>query len=345
MNPFTKLKYVLTSKELLDVAFARASKITLPKSKKPSRVRAREREIAKLKKVQDNLVPRLEDVVQRFPNFDEIHPFYRTLADTVVTIDEIRQALASVTSAVRIIKNIIQESIKKLRRVATPGEARKLRVAAYGRISSVIRRLEPRLVIIQRAANGYRRFPSINLDLPVIVVAGYPNVGKSSLVALLSSATPEVAEYPFTTKKISVGHIPLNSFEGQILDVPGLLDRPMDKRNPIEKRAIAAIQYLADVIIFLVDPTLNCGYELSSQVALFHEISVIFSDLDLFPVLNKSDIATEEESQKAAKGINKGEIPLISSLTEERVETVFDDIIMRSEMVQKKLKALRAQSL
>ncbi|MFW9830230.1 MAG: NOG1 family protein [Candidatus Thorarchaeota archaeon] len=345
MNPFTKLKYVLTSKELLDVAFARASKITLPKSKKPPHIRARTKEIAKLKKVEDNLTTRLEDIVQRFPNFDEIHPFYRSLADTVVTIDEIRQALASVSSAIRIIKEIIRESTRKLKRVKTPDEARRLRAAAYGRISSVINRLEPRLVIIQRAANEYRRFPSINLNLPVIVVAGYPNVGKSSLVALISSATPEVAEYPFTTKKISVGHIPINSFEGQILDVPGLLDRPMKKRNPIEQRAIAAIQYLADVICFLVDPTLNCGYELNSQVSLLHEITSTFPDLEIFPILNKGDIATKGEITTALDIINLGNIPKISTLTEEGVEQVFHDIISHSKMIQKKLKNLHAQSL
>jgi nucleolar GTP-binding protein len=345
LNPFTKLKYVQSNKELLDVAFARASKLTLPKSKKPSHIRAREREIAKLRKVNEILTTRLEDIVKRFPNFDEIHPFYRNLADTVVTIDEIRQALASVSSAARIIRGITQESIQKLRKVASPSEARKVRAAAYGRISSVIDRLKSRLAIIQRAALEYRRFPSVNLEFPVIVVAGYPNVGKSSLVALLSSATPEVAEYPFTTKKISVGHLSLNSEEGQILDVPGILDRPMVKRNPIEQRAIAAIQFLADTIIFLIDPTLNCGFELSSQIALLHEMSNTFQNVDIFPVLNKGDIASDKEIMLARKSIDREEIPVISTLTEEGVNQTFQRIINCSEKVQEKLRILQSRSL
>ncbi|MFX1539759.1 MAG: NOG1 family protein [Promethearchaeota archaeon] len=344
MNPFTKLKYIQSSKELLDIAFARASKLTLPKSKKPTHIRVREREIAKLKKVNEILTTRLEEVVKRFPNFDEVHPFYRTLADTVITIDEIRQALASVTSAVRIIRSIIKESMHKLRSIGTPNDARKLRSAAYGRISSIINRLEPRLTLIRRAANEYRRFPSINLELPVIVVAGYPNVGKSSLVAILSSAKPEIAEYPFTTKKISVGHFPINSNEGQILDVPGLLDRPMKKRNPIEQRAIAAIQYLADAIIFLIDPTLHCGFELSNQVALFQEITKVFVGFDIFPVLNKSDIASDDEIKFARNEFKSREIPLINTLTDGEVDRVFHDVISRSEKIQEKLKHLLSQS-
>ncbi len=343
MNPFTGLKYIPNTKELLDVAFARASKITLPKSKKRPYVRAREKEIAKLNKVDDILTSRLEEVVKRFPNFDNIHPFYRTLADTVVTIDDIRQALASVTSANRIIRNIIKESNHKLRRAKTPSEARNLRASAYGRISSVMRRIDSRLMVIRQAALEYRRFPSVNLQLPVVVIAGFPNVGKSSLVTILSTATPEVAEYPFTTKKISVGHIPLDSAEGQILDVPGLLDRPMADRNPIEQRAIAAIQYLADVIIILIDPTLTCGYELPSQVALFNEIRRTFPEVELFPVINKMDIASPEEVQRARNLIDLNDIPIISTLTQEGVEHVFQEILGESETISKKLQTLQDQ--
>lgn len=35
---------------------------------------------------------------------------------------------------------------------------------------------------------------------------GAPNVGKSSLVQLLSSGAPEVCDYPFTTRSIAMGH-------------------------------------------------------------------------------------------------------------------------------------------
>jgi nucleolar GTP-binding protein len=325
------------------VAFARASKITLPKSKKRPYIRAREKEITKLKKVDEILTSRLEEVVKRFPNFDNIHPFYRTLADTVVTIDDIRQALASVSSAIRIIRNIIKEANHKLRRAKSSPEARNLRASAYGRISSVMRRIDSRLMVIRQAALEYRRFPSVNLLLPVVVIAGFPNVGKSSLVIILSTAAPEVAEYPFTTKKISVGHIQLDSVEGQILDVPGLLDRPMGDRNPIEQRAIAAIQYLADVIIFLIDPTLTCGYELPSQIALFNEINRIFPEVELFPVINKMDIASPEEVQRARNLIDLIDIPIISTLTQEGVEQVFQEILGASETISKKLQSLQDQ--
>ncbi len=39
-----------------------------------------------------------------------------------------------------------------------------------------------------------------------MALVGAPNVGKSSLVAVLSSGAPEVCDYPFTTRSIKMGH-------------------------------------------------------------------------------------------------------------------------------------------
>lgn len=319
--------------------------MNLGKSKKPAHVRAREKEIAKLKLVLDIITTRLDETVKSFPSFDNIQPFYRTLADTVVPIDQLRQALASVTSAIRIVRSIARDSHHQLLQAETPSVARKLRAAAYGRIASVLGRLNPRLEVIRRAASEYRRLPSIDLALPVIVVAGFPNVGKSSFVTWISTAQPEIAEYPFTTKKITVGHFPLEPSGGQLLDLPGLLDRRMEERNPIEKRAIAALQYVADCMFFLIDPTLTCGYELTGQVALFHELKHAFPKVELYPLLNKCDIATEEENAEATILLGEGPLPRVSSKTGEGVARVFEGVLKTSMAIQRKLELLRHQPL
>lgn len=45
---------------------------------------------------------------------------------------------------------------------------------------------------------------------------GAPNVGKSSLVQLLSSGLPEVCDYPFTTRSIKVGHFFVDGMRHQV---------------------------------------------------------------------------------------------------------------------------------
>ena len=42
--------------------------------------------------------------------------------------------------------------------------------------------------------------------MPQIALVGAPNVGKSSLVQLLSSGLPEICNYPFTTRTVKMGH-------------------------------------------------------------------------------------------------------------------------------------------
>ena len=45
---------------------------------------------------------------------------------------------------------------------------------------------------------------------------GAPNVGKSSLVQVLSSGEPEVCDYPFTTRSIKMGHFYVDEQRHQV---------------------------------------------------------------------------------------------------------------------------------
>ena len=56
----------------------------------------------------------------------------------------------------------------------------------------------------------------MDLTSPPLALVGAPNVGKSSLVRTLSSGKPEVCNYPFTTRGISVGHIGKQPFRHQV---------------------------------------------------------------------------------------------------------------------------------
>lgn len=53
---------------------------------------------------------------------------------------------------------------------------------------------------------------------------GFPNAGKSSLLAVLSNARPEVADYPFTTKIPNLGVMPVYDRELILADIPGIIE-------------------------------------------------------------------------------------------------------------------------
>jgi ribosome-interacting GTPase 1 len=55
-----------------------------------------------------------------------------------------------------------------------------------------------------------------------VALVGCPNAGKSSLVAALTRATPEVASYPLTTRDATPGMMPFEDIAFQLVDLPPL---------------------------------------------------------------------------------------------------------------------------
>jgi nucleolar GTP-binding protein len=89
----------------------------------------------------------------------------------------------------------------------------------------------------------------------VVAVVGYPNVGKSSFMNKVTRADVDVQPYAFTTKSLLVGHADHRYLRWQVLDTPGILDRPLEERNTIEMQAVTALAHLRAAAALLALPT------------------------------------------------------------------------------------------
>jgi nucleolar GTP-binding protein len=282
-----ELPSILRAPELLDKALGRAGKATAKGRDRAEK--AHNLAVAKVQTAGQTIESTLHGYVKAFPTLDRLPPFYRELVDILVDRDRLRQHLGAVDWAAGKAKELTRAYARRIGR-ASVREIPALRKEAIGRFASVVNQVSGDLDALVEARIALRKIPSLDPELPTIVVAGYPNVGKSALVRAVSTGKPKVAAYPFTTQGVTVGHIDRGYQRIQILDTPGLLDRPMEKRNKIERQAIAALRYLATVVLFMLDPTETCGYLLEDQLRLLHSVEETFPDVPIVVLENKSDL-------------------------------------------------------
>jgi nucleolar GTP-binding protein len=281
---FEKINTVPTSEELLNKSFRRATRAMSGKtiSGRKTALEANESMVLTAANI---LTDNLKNIVRRFPTFENLPPFYYELADAMVGVDEMRKSLSRLDWASAKIHEVARDHVGKMRKSRDPMPVRK---QCFGRLSSIVDSISKDLLFLNEARNKLRKLPSVH-DEPTIVVAGYPNIGKSSYVTKVTGATPEIAPYPFTTKGVSIGHFFVDNDRYQVMDTPGLLDRPMSERNEIELQAITALKNLDAVVLFIIDATETCGYEIEDQKRMLEEVRSEFK-LPVLVVANKADL-------------------------------------------------------
>lgn len=119
-------------------------------------------------------------------------------------------------------------------------------------------------------------------------LVGYPNAGKSTLIARISAARPKIADYPFTTLVPNLGVVGLSGDRTFVVaDVPGLIEGAHAGQG-LGHRFLSHLER-TQVLVHLVDVTSATGRDPVS------DYDVITRELELFPA---RDAAGERLSEK-----------------------------------------------
>lgn len=348
---FESVPTVLTAQQVLDKAYGRASKIE--KSDREAGHRHRKTLLARFEAIRNILDDTLGRYVKRFPSLDQVSPYHRELIKLLIGEDAYRMNLGSVDAARERSIKLLNRSMQYIRHETDREVLTGVMKRTYARVASMVEKCGPSLVRLNDFRATLRRLPTVTPGLYTVVIAGHPNVGKSSLIRALTNAEPEVASYPFTTKAANVGHLEIRR-EGvrfaeshvriQLIDTPGLLDRPEEDRNAIEHQAALALKHLADLIVFVRDPTGHCGYPVEAQERLLEEVRTMTEGVPIAIIETKSDLGDPQGHADAY------EAPLmrVSTVTHEGIPELTDHLVktVTAEPDDPELEAyLRGESL
>ncbi len=198
----------------------------------------------------------------------DVHPFYADLMNVLYDKDHYKLALGQINTAKHLIDNVGKDYVRLLKYGDSLYRCKQLKRAALGRMATIMKRQNQSLAyleevkrerererrLIESFQGGKKknlnpiqvrqhlgRLPSIDPNTRTILVAGFPNVGKSSFVNKvredffflrtliifcclfsmkhqITRADVEVQPYAFTTKSLFVGHTDYKYLRWQVSD-------------------------------------------------------------------------------------------------------------------------------
>mmetsp|Transcript_29322 Transcript_29322/g.59983 ORF Transcript_29322/g.59983 Transcript_29322/m.59983 type:complete len:472 (+) Transcript_29322:34-1449(+) len=295
-------------------------------SVKNARLRERKHSAVKITALTNELSVPLRTVVEGFrKQIRRLHPYEAVVADLTVralekrgktTLDTVLAQIKEVHKEVNFVGKAAAAAAKQ---ADTAADAIALGETGLEATAEVVERPETVKLMLEMVeiAKALRGVPVIELDVPTVVLVGAPNVGKSSLIRAISTGTPEVNDYPFTTRGVTLGHMygvqggksgeasSIGSFGAseaqryQVMDSPGVLARPDEDRNEMESLTIASLLHIPTAVVFVADLSGLSGDAKSSvedQCAVRRELRARFPRRPWLDVVSKADIDKAPEA-------------------------------------------------
>jgi len=165
----------------------------------------------------------------------------------------------------------------------------------------------------QKASKGTQgEHRMLNLELTLIAdvgLLGMPNAGKSSLIRAVSSATPKVADYPFTTLHPNLGVVRIDEQRSFVIaDIPGVIEGAAEGAG----LGLQFLRHLSrtGLLLHIIDvkPYESMDTPVQSAKKIINELKKWSDDLVNKPrwlVLNKIDRLQDEEAEECCRMIIK----------------------------------------
>jgi GTPase len=170
----------------------------------------------------------------------------------------------------------------------------------------------------EQAELGEERWLNLELKLMAdVALVGFPNAGKSTLIARVSAARPKIADYPFTTLEPHLGVVRFDDAEFVMADIPGLIEGAATGKG-LGHQFLRHIER-ARVLLVLVDLSWSAPHPPSDQ------IRILLDELRLYQpaLLDRPRMIVGSKSDAAEYSFDG---PCLSALTGDGVRPVIGQL-------------------
>lgn len=290
VGAFQRIPMVMPATDILMSAQRKSRNI--PPTKGITNIAKRERNkgAKQLDALMKELSVPLRTYTENFPRRRDLHPYERSLIELTFGEGYYEKVLGRVDALRKKITSVGKQHASVCAKSLTKREAEERLSEGRKELEEVFQRGQNAIDDLINVAKALRSMPVVDPHIPTLCLVGSPNVGKSSLVRILSTGKPEVCSYPFTTRGILMGHIVSNHERFQVTDTPGLLTRHDDDRNNIERLTLAVLSYMPIAVLYVHDLSEDCGTKVADQYITYRHIKERFGDRLWINVISKCDL-------------------------------------------------------
>ena len=168
------------------------------------------------------------------------------------------------------------------------------------------------------------------LELKILAdvgLVGFPNAGKSTLLSVVTSAKPKIADYAFTTLKPNLGIVEYRDFRTFVMaDIPGIIEGASEEKG-LGHRFLRHIERNSTLLFLIPADSADIKKEYAILLNELKQHNPELLDKNRLLAISKSDMLDEELKNELKKELPKGiQALFISSVAQQGLVELKDTL-------------------